>query len=119
MSWGLPVEIERRNRIAVALWAHAYEVRHMSLVPDSVFDEWALRIRPDIDTGRPELDAFFRQEFSPHTGMWVHRHPERHNLDAMFHRAMERGMTFGYRVQIQGGVLGEIAYALETDEGAG
>ena len=116
MTWGTPVEIERRNRIAVALWAYAYEVRHTSLVPDSVFDEWALRIRPDMQTGRPGLDAFFRQEFSPHTGMWVHKHPEKHKLDALFTRTMEGGMTYGYRIERQGGVLSDIAAALSDAE---
>lgn len=81
--WGSPVEVERRRRINVAAWAYAYEVDNNPIVDDDTFDREARLINPSIDTGHDILDAFFRAEFSPHTGMWVHRHPEKHKLPGM------------------------------------
>lgn len=75
-SWGSPVEIERRRRIFVTLWAYAYEVKNISIVDDCRFDLESALIDVSMDTGHPVLDAFFREHFSPETGMWVHQHPE-------------------------------------------
>jgi hypothetical protein len=85
------VEIERLRRINVAAWAYAYEVENNPIVDDHVYDREALLIRPEMSTGHDVLDAFFRTEFSPDTGMWVHRHPEKHKLPLMC--AMRRGRT--------------------------
>ena len=67
---------EIKRRIMVAVWALAYEVFNVSLVPDSVFDAEAKLIDPKIKTGREPEDTFFATEFSPHTGMWVRKHPD-------------------------------------------
>lgn len=75
-----PVEEERKRRIDVAAWAYAYEVENDPIVDDATYDRVAAMINPEMSTGRPDLDAFFRAEFSPHTGMWIHRHPEKHKL---------------------------------------
>jgi hypothetical protein len=77
------VEIERLRRINVAAWAYAYEVENDPLVDDGIFDAEAKLIRPELSTGHDVLDQFFRTEFSPHTGMWVHKHPEKHKLAHM------------------------------------
>lgn len=82
-GWGSEVERERKRRIDVAAWAYAYEVQDDPIVDDATFDRQAALIRPDLATGHPRLDAFFRTEFSPHTGQWIHRHPERHKLARM------------------------------------
>lgn len=67
---------EKMRRTHLAMWAYAYEVENVSLVPDAVFDEEARRIDLSVDTDRPDLDAWFRNNFDPDTGVWVHQHPE-------------------------------------------
>lgn len=78
------IEIERRNRIMVTLWAYAYEVMDETLVPDSVYDETCRRIDPTIKTGR--LDDFFENEFDPSTGVWIHKHPEPRLVENLYFR---------------------------------
>jgi hypothetical protein len=73
MVWGSSVEVERRNRIRVLLWAYAYEVHHDSLVSDGAFDEVCARIDVSIKTGRH--DAWFKKNFDKSTGMWIHEFP--------------------------------------------
>jgi len=84
IAWGTPVEVERRRRIRVAVWAWAYEVEGTSLVDDATYDQEALLIDPSIDTGNAEMDAFFRDVFAPHTGQWVHQHPNKNGLKRYF-----------------------------------
>ena len=79
-AWGSEVERERKRRIDVAVWAYAYEIENVSIVDDATFDREALLIRPEMSTGNGRLDRFFRAEFSPHTGQWVHRHPDKAGL---------------------------------------
>jgi len=75
---------ETRARIRVALWAYAYEVKQDPLVDDATFDAVAATIDVTTTTKRPDLDEFFRREFSPHTGQWVWKHPEIGKLEAMY-----------------------------------
>lgn len=75
-TWGYQVEVERRNRILVAVYAYAYEMRDECLVSDAEYDALARSIRPDMGTGNELLDHFFRTHYSPDTGMWIHKHPE-------------------------------------------
>ncbi|AKM09379.1 hypothetical protein [Croceicoccus naphthovorans] len=86
---GSPVERERRRRIKLAVWAYAYEIKSNPLVPDGVFDEEALKVDLSVDTGRPDLDAWFRANFQPHTGSWVWRHPEPGKLNRLYRQAKE------------------------------
>lgn len=79
-TWGSRVERERKRRIDVSAWAYAYEFDHDPLVEDHVYDREAALIDVSIDTGRADLDHFFRTEFGPETGMWVRRHPELEKL---------------------------------------
>ncbi len=88
-------EVEKRRRIRVAGWAWAYEVENDPLVADAEFDREASLIRPGIDTGHETLDRFFRTEFSPHTGMWVTKHPERHLLPGWCARVRKARQTRG------------------------
>ena len=74
------IEIERMRRINVAAWAYAYEVESRPVVDDATYDREAALVRPEIDTGNPVLDEFFRTEFQPYTGAWVHKHPELEKL---------------------------------------
>lgn len=85
-QWGSPVEVERRNRIRLSVWAYAYEVLDDPLVSDELFDTVAAQIDPTMPTGSKTLDAFFKAEFSPSTGMWVRKHPDQRGLHRVYLR---------------------------------
>lgn len=89
-KWGSDVEIERRRRIHIAAYAYAYEIENAPIVDDATFDAEALLIRPDVKTGRADLDEFFRSKFAPHTGQWIHEHPEKDKLKRVC-EALRRG----------------------------
>ena len=74
-EWGSEIEREVKRRINVSLWAYAYEVENDSLVSDNIYDMECLKINLKISTGNKKLDRFFRKEFDPDTGSWVHDHP--------------------------------------------
>lgn len=75
-NWGTRKEIETWRRCKLALWAYAYEFENHSIVPDSVYDVESYQVDLNINTDRPDLDAWFRANFQPHTGMWVRNHPD-------------------------------------------
>ena len=77
-------ELERRNRIRLSLWAYAYEFKSISMVSDDVFDTLSKAINVSQTTGNRKLDKFFRDEFNPDTGMWVHKHPELIKLEWLY-----------------------------------
>lgn len=81
-----PVEIEKRNRIRLSVFAYAYEVMNDSLISDADFDTLSLRIDPKVETGNKKLDRFFAKHFDPSTGMWVTKHPEKRLLHAAYLR---------------------------------
>jgi hypothetical protein len=83
------VEVEVRRRVDIALWAYAYEICADPIVDDGTFDEEAAKIDLTIDTPRPELDEWFRKEFSPHTGSWIHTHPDLKGLERLYQRHLE------------------------------
>ena len=87
--WGTKVEVERRNRILLSLAAYSYEFLAELIMSDSQFDALAKAIDPSIDTGNPELDNFFKKEFSPSTGMWIYKHPELLKVIDLYHRIMK------------------------------
>lgn len=66
---------QKRWRIQVAVWACAYEIADASLVDDFKFDQTCLKIDTSISTDNPELDEWFRNNFDPSTGQWIHDHP--------------------------------------------
>ena len=88
--WGSPEETERRNRIKLAVAAYAYEFDNTSIMSDAEFDEFALLIDPQISTGNTPLDQFFRTEFQPDTGQWIHRHPELSQVRSVYERFYKR-----------------------------
>lgn len=80
MTWGSDIEIERRNRIRLSIWAYAYELEDDPLVSDKQFDLLSYEIRPKMRTGHVVFDSFFATEFTPHSGMWVRKHPDLEGL---------------------------------------
>lgn len=87
-NWGTDVEIEIRNRIQLSICAYAYEFMSVSLVSDTDFDVAAFAIRPNMATGNEKLDKFFREEFTPSTGMWIHKHPDINGIAARYNMLM-------------------------------
>lgn len=70
------VEIETNRRIKLSMWAYTYEFENRSIVSDAVFDVECMMVDLSINTNRPDLDVWFRENFNPSTGMWIHKHPE-------------------------------------------
>lgn len=68
----------------VSIWAYAYEFKNRSLVSDAVFDAECSKVNSNIKTGR--LDEFFTNVFQPHTGMWIHKHPELNGVEMLYRR---------------------------------
>lgn len=83
-GWGTPVEQERRNRIRLSVAAWAYESHSASFLTDDEFDRLAEKIDPSMSTGNRKLDNFFKKHFHPHTGQWVHKHPDRRGLERLW-----------------------------------
>lgn len=81
-EWGSPIEVERRRRIRLSVWAFAYEFLDESLVTDEVFDAEAKLVDLKVSTGNRQLDAFFRKHFAGYTGQWVRSHPDLKRLGA-------------------------------------
>lgn len=67
---------EIRNRIKVAVAAYAYEIKADPIISDAEFDALCMSIRPRELTGAPLPDLFFLESFEPHTGSWIHDHPD-------------------------------------------
>jgi hypothetical protein len=74
------VDTETRNRIRLCVAAYAYEFMDVSIMSDGDFDALAKKIDVTVDTRRPDLDKWFRENFAAHTGQWIHNHPEKPKL---------------------------------------
>lgn len=96
-KWGKPVEVERRNRIKLAVAAYSYEMESDSIMSDGDFDKLCLEINPKLptisDVTEPKqikrykkLDKFWANEFEPDTGQWIHKHPELHYVKQIYHK---------------------------------
>lgn len=83
-AWGMPVELERRNRIRLSVAAYSYEFLDVPIISDAEFDELASKIDPNMDTGNERMDKFFAEHFNPHTGMWIRQHPEPKRLKQLY-----------------------------------
>ena len=81
-------ENEKRRRIRLALWAYAYEIRDHSLVSDQEFDTEARLVDLSVDTDRPDLDVWYRENFAPYTGSWIHKHPELSRIEKTYARML-------------------------------
>lgn len=71
----------RRKRIMITIYAYAYEMKSDSLVDDYYYDNLSLEVDKDkeVDTGSAKYDKFFKEQFSPDTGMWIRKHPDLNN----------------------------------------
>lgn len=80
------VEMETKRRINLALWAYAYEFKNTSLVSDAVFDIECMMVNLNLNTNRPDLDNWFRKNFTPCTGMWIRNHPELDKISELYEK---------------------------------
>jgi len=80
--------LTKRNRIRVALFAYAYEIKNNPLVSDFAYDELAITVGDSLkqETGHAELDFWFHENFDCITAMWVHAHPEIDKLEKLYAR---------------------------------
>ena len=85
-KWGSKAEREIKRRILVSIAALAYEEYSDSIISDEEFDMQCLKVDLDIPTGNEELDNWFRDNFDPSTGMWVHNHPHKEGLHYIYQR---------------------------------
>ena len=79
-------EIEVWKRIRVAVWAYAYEIANNPIASDAEYDKLAASVDLSVSTSRPDLDDWFRKNFQPHTGQWIHHHPELHFIRRIYER---------------------------------
>ena len=77
---------ERRNRIKIAVAAYSYEIENNPIMSDEQFDSLAKTINLELKTGFKKLDDFFLSEFQPHTGQWIHKHPELNKIAGIYNR---------------------------------
>lgn len=82
----VPTEVERQRRIRIllSLYAYSYEFKARSIVSDAEYDRLALLVDTSISTGNRKLDNFFKKQYLSHTGQWIHKHPEKDKLEALY-----------------------------------
>jgi hypothetical protein len=68
----------------LSIWAYAYEFESASLVSDAFFDSESKKVDLTITTTRPDMDAWWIMNFTPHSGMWVRNHPELEKLRSRY-----------------------------------
>jgi hypothetical protein len=90
MSWGSPVEVERHRRIKLSVAAYAYEFYSDSIMSDGDYDKLALQIDKSVSTDNEIMDAFFKKEFEPDTGQWIHKHPDLVNLERIYKKVWKK-----------------------------
>lgn len=62
---------------------------HESLVDDHAFDAECLRVNLLQPTGNRKMDNWFKKNFDPSTGMWVHNHPNKRRLEEIAKQIIE------------------------------
>lgn len=84
---------QRQLRIRLAMAAYAYEFESTSILSDADFDAMCLMVDTNVDTGAPDLDFFFSEEFDPSTGQWIHKHPELEKVKRLYWYLQDLGVT--------------------------
>lgn len=79
------VDYQTKIRILLAVAAYSYEYVSVSIIGDGDFDSLSKLVDLTVDTRRPDLDKYFRENFHPDTGMWIHKHPEKEKLKELFY----------------------------------
>ena len=87
---------QRRLRMRLSVAAYTYEFESHSIMTDEEFDRDCKLVRSEVDTGHAVLDKFFREEFSPDTGQWIHDHPELELVKLYTHYIQGKMSAFEY-----------------------
>jgi len=82
--WGTRVERERRIRVRLCVATYAYEIADAPILSDAAYDNLARQSDPAVCTGH--LDDWWRAMFSPHTGLWIHAHPDLAGVERSWRR---------------------------------
>lgn len=82
--WGTRIERERRIRVRLCVAAYAYEIADAPILSDATYDDLARQSDPTVHTGH--LDDWWRVMFSPHTGLWIHSHPDLAGVERAWRR---------------------------------
>jgi len=53
---------------------------------DSEYDSLSLKVDTSIKTGNKKLDKFFKDNFDPSTGQWIHTHPELERIEQLYNK---------------------------------
>lgn len=88
-KWGSVVERQIKLRIKLSLAAYTYEILDVLIIEDAEFDTMCKQVDLKIDTGNKKLDKFFKTHFDPSTGQWIHKHPEKDKLAALYRKYYE------------------------------
>lgn len=83
-AWGRPSEVERRTRIRLCVAAYAYEIASVPLMDDAQYDRLAAQSDRTVMTG--QWDAWWNAQFEPHTGQWIHTHPDLTGVARLYRR---------------------------------
>ena len=75
---------EIKNRVKISVAAFAYEYLNSPIMSDADFDSLAQQINITKQTGNKTLDTFFEKYFTPDSGMWIHKHPEKNKLKYLY-----------------------------------
>ena len=82
------IETVRRNRIRIAVAAWAYENNRKPFMTDHEYDQLSLIVHKqrNIATGNHRMDRFYQRHFSPDTGLWIYKHPNKRYLENVHKR---------------------------------
>jgi len=75
---------EIKNRVKISVAAFAYEYLNSPIMSDADFDSLAQQINITKQTGNKTLDTFFEKYFTPDSGVWIHKHPEKNKLEYLY-----------------------------------
>ena len=75
---------EIKNRIKISVAAFAYEYLNSPIMSDAEFDSLSQQIDITKQTGNKTLDTFFEKYFTPDSGVWIHKHPEKNKLEYLY-----------------------------------
>ena len=77
-------ETHRRIRLSVA--AYAYEFESDPIMSDGDFDEMCSKVDLSVNTSRPDMDKWFRENFDKSTGQGIHTHPELNRIQQLYEK---------------------------------
>ena len=77
----------RRQRLLAA--AYVYEITYDSpIMSDLEFDQQCLAVDLSLEVD-PATDVWWRENFEPSTGMWIHRYKDTEELDRLVKKFRE------------------------------